>query len=57
MKTSPNKFKNDARGVSADMSEEAVSRRLRIMDQLWALGNRMKNASKAAASKAESRAG
>lgn len=42
MKTSPNKFKDNARGVSTDMSGEAVARRVRIMDQLWTLGNRMR---------------
>ncbi|MGV3660721.1 MAG: hypothetical protein ACO1TE_11075 [Prosthecobacter sp.] len=57
MKTSPNKFKDHARGVSTDMSGEAVTRRVRIMDQLWAMGNRMKKASKAVASNAENRVG
>lgn len=32
---SPNRFKDKARGVSADMSGEAVAKRIRIMDQLW----------------------
>jgi hypothetical protein len=44
MKTSPNQFKNTARGVSADMSAAAVSRRVRIMDQLWAAGRSMAGA-------------
>ena len=44
MKTSPNQFKNAARGVSADMSAEAMSRRVRIMDQLWAAGRSMAGA-------------
>lgn len=57
MKTSPNKFKDHARGVSTDMSGEAVTRRVRIMDQLWALGNRMKSSSKMPPSGAEKQAG
>jgi|GEM_PF-2288490 len=44
MKISPNQFKNAARGVSADMSAAAVSRRVRIMDQLWAAGRSMTGA-------------
>ncbi|MBE2282955.1 MAG: hypothetical protein IAE77_05790 [Prosthecobacter sp.] len=42
MKLSPNQFKNAARGVSTDMSAEAISRRVKIMDRLWQTGRRMK---------------
>ncbi len=35
MTPSPNEFKDAARGLSADMSPEAVARRVDIMDELW----------------------
>lgn len=35
MKKSPNRSKDAARGISNDMSPEAVAHRVRIMDQLW----------------------
>jgi hypothetical protein len=42
MKTSPNQFKNTARGVSADLSSQAIAKRVRIMDLLWAEGWKMR---------------
>jgi len=36
MKSSPNRFKDIGRGVSADMSPRALTKRIRILDQLWA---------------------
>lgn len=35
MKPSPNRFKDAGRGVSSDMSPEAVVKRIRVLDQLW----------------------
>lgn len=41
MKNSPNQFKDAARGVSADMSPQAIAKRVRIMDLLWTEGRKM----------------
>jgi predicted component of type VI protein secretion system len=46
MKLSPNNFKNVGRGISTDYSPEAVSKRIRKLDQLWALGQKLRQGSK-----------
>gem|GEM_PF-2270107 len=42
MTKSPNSFKDQARGISTDMSAQAVAHRMKIMDQLWAAGLKMR---------------
>ncbi len=41
MNKSPKSFKDTGRGISTDMSPEAISKRIRMLDDLWKTARRL----------------